>query len=305
MRVLAAVLLCLLIAASPADVPTGRFQQWMSSDKGAHAFTSGGVAVRVAPLPCPAQPVGDSSCRWDGYNNQGAVTVSAPGAAPITVRTDASGSYARIAVATLRAGDPRPGVLIESQSGGSGGDLTLQVLVPTRDGYRVASSEAAGIRLQGRLDDAPRDLSGDGRIDLVFTDPAFDSVFGCNACTPRPPLIVTVSDGRLVDESRDPALRPVFRADMARWQPICLSTSSERNGACAAYVADAARAGLLPAAWAAMRKHYEHDGGPWEWCDLPASAWKDRRCPAGHAARYTSFPAALRAFLKRAGYLTG
>ncbi len=305
MRILASALLCLLIAAAPAEVPIGRFQTWLSSEKVPLAFTSGGVAVTVTPLPCPAQPVGDSSCKWDGYNNQGAVTVSAPGVAPIVVRTAASSSYARIAVATLRQGDPRPGVIIESQSGGSSGALTLQVLVPTRDGYRVVSSEAAGIRLQGQLDDAPRDLSGDGRIDLVFDDPAFGSVFGCNACTPRPPLIVTVRDGRLVDESRDPALRSVFRADMARWQPVCLSTVRYRNGACAAYVADAARARLLPSAWAAMRNHHEHGDGPWEWCDLPRSAWKEPRCPPGHTTRYTSFPAALRAFLKRAGYLPG
>lgn len=305
MRILAPALLCLLIAAAPAEVPIGRFQTWLPSDKVPLAFTSGGVAITVMPLPCPAHPVGDDTCRWDGYNNQGAVTVSAPGAAPITVRTDASGSYARIAVATLRRGDPRPGVIIESQWGGSGGELTLQVLVPTPDGYRVASSKAAGIRLQGRIDDAPRDLSDDGRIDLVLADPAFDSVFGCNACTPRPPLIVTVRDGRLVDESRDPALRAVFRADMAQLQSVCLSGSSERNGACAAYVADAARAGLLPAAWAAMRNHYEHNGDAWEWCDVAPSKRTAWRCPPGHTERYTSFPAALRAFLRRAGYVPG
>ncbi len=303
MRIVALALLGLLIGAAPAEVPTGRFQLWRSWEKKPLTFRSGGVTVAVSLLPCPTHPVGDDTCAWEHYNNQAEVTVTAPGVAPITVKTDRSGAYARIAVMTLHRGDPRPGVVVESQSGGSGGDMTLQVIAPTPGGYTVATSEAAGIRLQGVIADGPGDLSGDGNIDLVLEDPAFDTVFGCNACTPRPPLILAVKNGRLVNESRDPALRAVFLADMVRWGPVCLSTNRYRNGACATYVADAARAGRLAAAWSAMLKHYERGEDLWEPCDVPVSQWKDHQCPAGHTTHFAEFPASLRAFLKRAGYL--
>lgn len=297
-------LAALLIGAAPASVPMGRFQTWLSSEKVPIAITSDGVAVHVEALPCPARPVGDSSCRWGGYNNQALVTVRAPGLAPVSVTTDPQASHARIAVVRFGRADPRPGVIIESQSGGSGGDLTVQLLVPVGAGYRVLPlTRSDGGRIQGEIADGPRDVSGDGRIDLILHDGAFANVFGCNACTPRPPRVFAVKQGRVVDESRDPTLRSVFADDMARLEPLCLSKQDYRNGACAAYVADAARAGRFVSAWTRMLTHYEHGRDIWEPCDLPASAWTGHGCPAGHVILYRSFPESLRAFLTKAGYL--
>lgn len=294
----------LLIGAAPASVPMGRFQTWLSSGKAPIDVMSGGVAVHVEALPCPARPVGDSTCRWEGYDNRALVTVRAPGIAPVSVTTDPQSSYARVAVVRFGRDDPRPGVIIESQSGGSGGDLTVQLVVPDSAGYRVLPlTRSDGGRVQGEIADAPRDVSGDGRTDLVLRDASFANVFGCNACTPRPPRIFPVKQGRVVDESRDPALRSVFVADMARLRPLCLSRRDYRNGACAAYVADAARAGRFAQAWGEMRRHYEHGRDVWEPCDLPASAWAGHACPAGHVVHYRSFPDSLRAFLTKAGYL--
>ena len=125
-------------AAAPApSVPIGHFQTWLPSSRAPLAFTSGGVTVEVAPLPCPAHSEGESSCRWDGYNNQAQVTVGAPGIAPRSVTTDRQSGYARIAVVRFGRSDPRPGVIVESQSGGSGGDLSVQFLVPNERSYRV------------------------------------------------------------------------------------------------------------------------------------------------------------------------
>lgn len=304
MRILKLALACILIGAAPAEVPIGKFQTWLAYKKAPIDFTSGGVRVRVEALPCPAQPTGDSTCRWEGYNNQAAVTVTAPGLPSLSATTDRQSSYARIAVVRFRRSDPRPGVIVESQSGGSGGDMTAQLLIPSEAGYQVVSlGRQDGPGLQGQLADSPQDLSGDGSVDLKLEDGAFDSVFGCNACTPRPPRLFTVKDGMVVDESLDPTLRRVFSDDMARLAPICLSDTPDRNGACAAYVADAARSGRFQAAWAAMLKHYEHGGVQWEPCSVPVSAWTDHRCPEGRITRFESFPASLRAFLKRNGYL--
>ncbi|MBB4049961.1 MULTISPECIES: hypothetical protein [Sphingomonas] len=278
----------LFASAAEAAVPIGHFQTWLPSSRAPMAFTSGGVTVEVAPLPCPAHPVGDGGCSGDGYNNQARVTVQATGVEPMSVTTDRQSGYARIAVVRFGRSDPRPGVIVESQSGGSAGALSMQFLVPSGAGYRVLPlPQTPDHPLQGQIADEPRDLSGDGYIDLTLEDGAFGNAFGCNACTPRPPRVFAVKQGRVVDESRDPALRPVFAADMARLEPRCLSTQTYRNGACAAYVADAARAGRFKAAWARMLAHYERGGAVWQ---------------PDKGRRFKDFPESLRAFLIRTGY---
>lgn len=301
MRSLKLAVCCLLIGAAPAEVPLGKFQAWSSYKKTPVDFISDGLKVHVEALPCPVRPIGESTCGSDRFNNQAIVTVSGPRSASLSVTTDPSSSYARIAVVRFRRSDSRAGVIIESQSGGSGGNMTIQLLIPNGDSYRaVAVGHHDGGDLQGELADFPTDLSGDGIIDLKLGDGAFDSAFGCNACTPRPPKLLAVKEGAVVDESRDPALRSVFFKDMARLAPICLSKAPGRNGACAAYVADAARARRFKAAWAAMLKHYEHDQEWWQPCSVPMTALTDGRCPK---ASLKTFPDALRAFLMRTGYL--
>lgn len=305
MHVLRLAFVFLLIGAAPPEVPVGTFQTWLSFKKVPLDFTSDGVTVHVEALPCPAQPIGDASCRWEGYNDQAAVTMRAPGVAPVTVMTDSQSTYARIAVVRFDADDPRPGLIVESQSGGSGGDLTVQLIVPGDNSYlSLALGGRDGPHLQGQIGDSPRDLNGDGHIDLKLEDGAFDSAFGCNACTPRPPRLFAVKAGRIVDESSDPALRSVFAADMARLAPRCLTTTRYRNGACAAYVADAARAGNFRAAWAAMLKHYEPGVDVWQPCGLGDSEQRTDG-PAKPVICFRDFPESLRAFLTRAGYLPG
>ncbi|WP_277984246.1 hypothetical protein [Sphingomonas faeni] len=306
MRIILLALAWFLISAAPADAPIGTFQTWASYKKLPLDFTSGGVIVHVEAMPCSNPPATESeSCRYDGFNNQAFVTVGGRGVAPMTVLTDKQSAYARIAVVRFDWHDPRPGVIVESQYGGSGGKLTLQLLVPSSNSYRSVSLEDYnGADLEVQLADLPEDLSGDGRIDLKFEDGAFDSIFGCNACTPRPPVFFAVKEGKIVDESRDPALRGLFAADMVRSAPICLSNKRYRNGACAAYTADAARAGQFEAAWALMLKHYEHGSDLWEPCDMPVSAWVNHRCPEGHVTHFRDFPESLHAYLVRTGYLS-
>lgn len=301
MRGLKLAVICLLIGAAPAEVPRGKFQTWFPSGRTPGDFISDGVKIHIEALPCPARPIGDSTCAVEGFNNQAAVTVTGAQSASLSVTTDPQSSYARFAVVRFGRNDTRPGVIIESQSGGSGGSLTAQVLIPEGDGYRAVDvGHQHGSALQGELADFPTDVSGDGIIDLKLEDGAFDSAFGCNACTPRPPKLFAVKDGEVVDESRDPALRTVFAKDMARLAPICLSKASDRNGPCAAYVADAARAGRFNEAWAAMLKHYQRDQQWWQPCSVPVAAQVNGRCPKGSSI---SFPDALRAFLIRTGYL--
>ena len=88
MRVCKVVMAFLLLGAAPAEVPEGRFQIWSSYKKTPLHFSSGGVSVHVEALPCPSQPVGDSTCAFEGYNNQAAVIVTAPGMPTFSVSTD-------------------------------------------------------------------------------------------------------------------------------------------------------------------------------------------------------------------------
>ena len=305
MRIILLALAWFLTGAASADVPIGTFQTWASYKKLPLDFTSGGVSVHVEAMPCSNPPAIESeSCHYDQFNNQAFVTVGGRGVAPMTVLTDKQSAYARIAVVRFDQHDPRPGVIVESQYGGSGGKLTLQLLVPRSNSYQSLSLEDYnGADLQGQLADSPQDLSADGRIDLKLEDGAFESVFGCNACTPRPPVLFAVKAGKVVDESRDPALRGVFATDMARLAPTCLSNKRYRNGACAAYIADAVRAGQFETAWARMLQHYEPGGDLWEPCSVPVSAWVNHRCKEGHGTHFRNFPESLRAFLVRSGYL--
>ena len=86
MRTMTLMLIWFLLGATPTEVPMGKFQTWLAYKKVPLDFAAGGVTVHVEALPCPARPIGDSTCRWEGFNNQGTVTVSAPGMPPLKLR---------------------------------------------------------------------------------------------------------------------------------------------------------------------------------------------------------------------------
>ena len=75
------------------------------------------------------------------------------------------------------------------------------------------------------------------------------------------------------------------------------------NGACAAYVAAAARVGQFDAAWAQMLRSFDRNA---DW-DYPpgcrVAVHPGGECPAASIIRYRDYPAALRAFLLRQGYI--
>lgn len=305
MKLLACLSLLLLAAASaPArpdagDVAPAAFRFWKPSD-GRMTWTSDGLRIVIAPAPCDRLPRTEG-CRWDPQNNQGEVTVTSAGTEPFTVRTDDQSSFYRVAVVRFHAGDRRPGVVIENESGGSGGDVRVHLLIPSGPGYR--QTVLPGL-LQGELPPVLTDISGDGAVDFVLGDGNFDSVFGCNACTPRPRVVLTIRSGVPTDVSREPAYAAVFRRDMARLRPVCLSNTRYRNGACAAYVAEAARIGQFRIAWNEMLRHWERaENNLWQSCDVPPSAWTDRRCSPGKGSNYRTFPESLHAFLMRTGYI--
>ncbi|MEP9358854.1 hypothetical protein [Sphingomonas sp. KR3-1] len=304
MKLLACLPLLLLAAASAPSRPEiqvapAAMRLWMPRE-GRVSWVSDGVHVSIAPAPCDNPPRSEG-CRFDPQNNQAEVTVTPANGAPVTVRTSNQTSYYRLAVVRFHAGDARPGLVIENQSGGSAGDVWVQLLLPEGAGYH---EQWLPDRLQGALPATLADLSGDGAIDLVFEDGRFAYVFGCGACTPRPPRVFTVRAGKPVDVSREPGYARAYRAEMARLAPICLSSRRYRNGACAAYVADAARVGQFDKAWAKMLRHWERaENDLWQSCSVPRSAWAGDNCPPASSSHYRTFPESLRAFLRATGYI--
>ena len=149
----------------------------------------------------------------------------------------------------------------------------------------------------------PRDLDGDGIVDFVQQDDSFLYTFSSYAGSMAPPKIFNIAGARFNDVSARPGFRRLFRDAMNRARPGCVDRGPDRNGACAGYVASAARAGQFDAAWAVMLRSYERDSG-WELptgCRVALNARSE--CPPGAVIRYGNFPQALRAFLVDQGYI--
>jgi hypothetical protein len=119
-----------------------------------------------------------------------------------------------------------------------------------------------------------------------------------------PPKIFNLVGNRAVDVSTRPGFRRLFRQAMNGARANCVQQEGERNGACAGYVASAARIGEFDAAWRVMLRSYDRASG-WELptgCRVRLNAGGG--CPAGAVITYTNYPDALRAFLVQQGYLT-
>jgi hypothetical protein len=133
---------------------------------------------------------------------------------------------------------------------------------------------------------------------LEYRDDRF-AAFGAGG-ERAPPLIKTVREGRLIDVSSQAAQRPVFEAAMRRLGPQCEKAD---GGACAAYVASAARIGQSEAAWRFMLAHADRRGT----AGLPTACRRPdlgaRACPAADTVAFASYPEALRWFLGENGYM--
>lgn len=292
----------LLLAPPAASGPPveaiaeGTFRFWKPSD-GVATWTSAGVRIRIEPAPCRTPPQTEG-CSFDHVNNQPLVTITAPGLPDYRALGDSQSSFYRIAVARLQPGDSRPGIVLENQSGGSGGDVREQILLSDGSGYR---EQLLPGHLQGELPARLSDLSGDGAVDFVLGDGSFDGAFGCNACTPRPPRVLSFRNGVAVDVSRERAYADVFRRALPGLRDRCFDRHQRyRNGSCAAYVATAARLGLVSPAWNAMLRHYNREGiDIWRGCVAApprGNAGADQRC-------YRTFPQSLAAFLRKTEYM--
>jgi hypothetical protein len=129
-------------------------------------------------------------------------------------------------------GDGEPEVLVDTFSGGAHCCLTARVL--TWDGTGYQPSDVAWHDVGYAL----RDADGDGRPELVGSDPRFAGMFTAFAASAFPPQVLQFTMGVRADVTRRfPALVRADAKDRLRW----LRRAGKRDdvrGVLAAYVAD-------------------------------------------------------------------
>ena len=191
-------------------------------------------------------------------------------------------------------------VHFQSFSGGAHCCNNIQVALVRPGGIRVVDFG----NWDGDYGEMPRDVDGDGVVDFVHVDNAFLYAFSSYADSWAPPVILNIIGDEAVDVSTRPSFRPLFQDSVNRTRGSCAPRPDlSPNGACAAYVASAARIGQFNAAWARMLRSYDRNAD-WELptgCRRPVG--RGGQCPPGSEVRYTNYPDALRAFLVRQGYL--
>ncbi|HEX4693099.1 hypothetical protein [Sphingomonas sp.] len=216
--------------------------------------------------------------------------------APTTLRGEPDVA-ASIAIGKLMPGAVHPSLIMISEDGGSGGCAQIDVGMPGRAGYRSVrlSADKSDRGTLCEVDPAslewPRDLTGHHRPEFVLRDTRFACRFTSCAGTWYPPRVVALARGQGVDVSNDPALAPLYRADMVKARYACEHDEKEAQGACAGYAADASRLGRLAEAWRVIGAQMRRG------CRVPFSdVCPDiDRIPA-------SFPAELAASLEKAGF---
>jgi hypothetical protein len=231
------------------------------------------------------------------------VTVRMPGRPPVEVEGSPTSPSFDHRVGVGRWDASRRYVLFQSFTGGAHCCNAIRLVLPEGDRLRVFDlGEWDG----GPADELPTDRDGDGAIDFVFADNAFLYAFASYAESFAPPKVMNLVGGELVDVSARPGFRPLFEAAMTEARAGCVTPGGARfegmspNGACAAYVAAAARVGRFDEAWAEMLRSYDRD---FQW-DLPTGCRTPAvPCADGDVIRYADYPEALRRFLIEQGYI--
>jgi hypothetical protein len=244
-------LLCLGAApVPPTPWPLGQYVRWDPA-WGARDIEVDGLRVRVEPRRCGEdRPESEACFRGDPYVE---ATVSAPGEPAVVLHGDA-GVAAYVGIGKLASADGAASAILISEGGGSAGCVAIDIATVEQNGLRA-------VRLRPDPEESsicwvdpehlawPRDLTGHGRAEFLFADTRFSCLFTSCAGTWYPPRVVAFEGGRGVDVSDDPALLPLYRADMAKARAACEGRTVEAQGACAGYAADALRLGRLEEAW--------------------------------------------------------
>ena len=277
-------------ATAVQDIPSGTFAEW-SGEKYPEpvTFRSGEITIAVTVEPETDELIAP------------VFRINAPGMREHVLKGEATSRSVdhRIGVGRLNPQARIDHVILASYSGGAHCCTNVQVAAPAGDGFTtidLGEWDGDGIA------EFPKDISGDGVADFIFSDNAFLYAFASYAESAAPPVILNVIGTRLANVSKAAAFRPVYAKFVDDMRPGCLSPDDmSPNGACAAYVAAAARIGRFQQAWRDMLGAYDPNQ---EW-DLPTGCRVAAKgvCPEGQSIAYATYPEALYQFLIETGYV--
>lgn len=273
------------VTGPPETVAPGVMASWQAEEQGdPKSYRIGALqmtlSTRTLPddMKAPLLTVTDGAGR--AFEIQGA-------------DTSFGAAQADFGVLALDRAAPVGQLLVRSFTGGAHCCFTYQLATSTAQGWSVAEIGAWDASPMPE----PKDVDGDGRPELVGGDEAFGYVFAPYAGSFYPPQVQEVRNGKLIDVSTEARYRKVFDDLLPELKGEC---AKRYNGACAAYVATAIRAGQGEAAWRFMLAHVDPEG---DW--LPTGCrvrLVKGECPKGQERTFTAFPEALAWFLGENGY---
>lgn len=273
----------------PGTVPETRWLEYdFSQSLEPRTYRAGPLKLTISAEPVKSLPMVVQK-----------VEIAAPGMRPHTMfgEWEPPGKRLRLAVLKLEAGAKNPAVLLQAYSGGFQCCNHVQIALPEGKGFRTLN---LGDEWHGVSIPYPVDHDGDGRPELVFPDRTTVFHFTTQEYDVPPPAIINIVGGGAVNVSADRRFRPLFLAKMAEAEKLCRDPDPPTSaGACPGFVASAARAGRLEAAWRVMLKAHKPDPN----YPLPRTCEDGRVGFCEDGRPFTSYPAALEALLKQSGYV--
>jgi hypothetical protein len=276
-----------VFAVSDASAAGRTWFDWRTvPDAGARTYHADGVTLTL-------------STRHDKDKDEPipTLTIHAPGVRDLTLTGAKSFEVppALVGVVRLDPGARLPQVVFMSYSGGAHCCTSLQVAIATGGAWtsRELGYDGAPVK------DVVASAGAPARLQLVVTDDAFDYAFASHGGGYPVLRVYSVRDGRLFDVTGEPQFRAFHRRQLAGALKKCRGPS-ERNGGCAAYVAEASLAGLHDVAWKRMLASYDRLSTLWpSGCRIDPG---EAGCPKDQQLTFKDFPSALEWFLWRYGY---
>jgi uncharacterized protein/curved DNA-binding protein CbpA len=274
-------------AGSGEAAATGAFLEWKAGDSGdPHTYNVSDLRVTL------------STDRGEGGQHlRPRISIVDHSGASISALGDENANpvAARFGVGKIDPEGPDDQVLFLSYSGGAHCCTHVILLERGDGGWRrkdLGSWDGAPLAT------FPKDVDGDGVVDLVFNDERFAYAFAPYAMSVMPPRVFNVVGGRTVEVSNEVRYRKLYEDQRDAAKTNCLA---HNNGACAGYVAIASRLGGRDEAWQTMLGAYDHTSG-WLFPTACQTVKVQGACPKGEEITFRSFPAALGWFLVDAGY---
>lgn len=268
-----------VVDAETAEVLPDVMLPWPGpSETRSRSMNAGGLQLTFLAADIGTPPVLEvADGRGSSVNLTGAVELS----------TDRGN---RFGVGRLEGRD-KPAILVVATPASDGCCLNVQLVYRARDGLKIADVGEMPTDVAERF---PSDLNNDGSPEWILPDRRFTAAFGPSG--PPPPRVFRFERGALRDASATGEFSEVFSNHLAPAQRLCALGSS---GACAAFVANAARLGKADWAWDIMLSNYARD--PVHQAAGECGAQEvEGACPSED---HKAFPDRLRRFLIAAGYV--